>query len=163
MTDQGENQPEAAEFGCWLGGNECRKQKRRNFRPKNWWAGKNKSDGKKNVAALKTKPEKKMSDEVESALGRSVRLDVWTSYLPGASALSKTRRQHVNVSYCEEEKRWLGGTLAWEAPAACVTWSRCVWGGLSFWLGGGLHSRTRRVPSQRDKAHHCLPLQSNSK
>lgn len=53
-----------------------------------------------------TKPEK-MSDEVESLAGRSIRLDVWTSYLAGADALSKTPRQHVNMSQCEEQKWWV--------------------------------------------------------
>lgn len=129
------------------------------FRVKTLRAVKKKSDGKKNLAALETKPDKKMSDEVESLLGRSVRLDVWSCYPPGANALSKTLRQHVNTSHWEQQKWWLGATLAREPSVACVTWSRCVWGGLSFWLGGGLHGRTRRVSRRRrDKAEHCLPL-----
>lgn len=36
-----------------------------------------------------------ISDEVRLLLDRTVKLDVWASYLPGPNALSKTLRQHV--------------------------------------------------------------------
>lgn len=63
-----------------------------------------------------------MSDEVERALGRGVRLDAWSSYLPGANALSKTLGQHVNPSDSEGRDGWaLPSRSHAEPPSAGAT------------------------------------------
>lgn len=86
-----------------------------------------------------------MSDEVESLLVRSIRLDVWTSSPAGANALSKTRRQHVNMSYCAQysEPR-LRERLPWRGAGACGEAFHSEWAaGCSAGLGGCRRAATK--------------------
>lgn len=50
-----------------------------------------------------------ISDGVELLLDRPVRIDVQASYLPRPNALSKTLRQHVNVSHSEHMRSKTSG------------------------------------------------------
>lgn len=88
----------------------------------------------------------------------------WSSCLAEASGLMygpliyqepmHYQKHWDNMSICLTVRNRTGGcrgrgaTLAWATPVACVTWSRCVWGGLWLWLGGGLHSGTQARQSQ---------------
>lgn len=67
-----------------------------------------------------------ISDGVELLLDRPVRIDVWASYLPRPNALSKTLRQHVNVSQCEHMSSETSGcqSLPVMPGKACLVWSR---------------------------------------
>lgn len=89
----------------------------------------------------KTTPKKRLyggeweniSDEVRRLLDRPVRLDVWASYLQGPNALSKTLRQHVNMSYCEHMRNKTGRCQCLRVmPVKSLTPVACGAGG-----GGG--------------------------
>lgn len=69
-----------------------------------------------------------ISDGVELLLNGPVRIDVWASYLPRPNALSKTLRQHVNLSHSEHMRSKTSGrqSLPVMPGKACLVWSRCA-------------------------------------
>lgn len=132
----------------------------------------------------KTTPKKRLyggeweniSDEVRRLLDRPVRLDVWASYLQGPNALSKTLRQHVNMSYCEHMRNKTGRCQCLRVmPVKSLTPVACGAGGgggtakpwrlkcgdlkLDLVGNGKLYAaRGLGLQSQHNKAKHCLPV-----